>query len=253
MRTFRYSAGVAIVVCLAVAAYSQGTESGEWRHYGGDLKSSKYSPLEQINSENFGQLQIAWRWRSVDQWISKSVAGGEWWAKSDAVFEDLQDDDAKRWRGGLAPRLGGLKATPIMVDGILYLTTALYQAAAVDAKTGETLWVYNPKSYESGTPTMSIFWNHRGVEYWEDELGEDRRIYWGTGDAYLICVDAKTGRPCKDFGSDGRVDLTNGLPRAERTARDYLNALMYSCASPPIIAGDTIITGASIADRRIMK
>lgn len=253
MRTFRDSAGLAITVFLAAAVYSQGTESGEWRHYGGDLKSSKYSALDQINAGNFGQLKIAWRWNSVDQWISKTVAGGEWWSRADAIFEDLQEDNAKRWRGGLAPRLGGLKATPIMVDGVLYLSTALYQAAAIDAKTGETLWVYNPKSYETGTPTMSIFWNHRGVEYWEDELGEDRRIYWGTGDGYLMCVDAKTGRPCKGFGTDGRVDLTTGLPRAERSERDYLNALMYSCASPPIIAGDTIITGASIADRRIMK
>ena len=58
------------------------------------------------------------------------------------------------------------------------------------AATGETLWVFNPKAYESGTPTKSIYWNHRGAAYWTD--GTQERIFWGTGDAYLWCVDAKT-------------------------------------------------------------
>ena len=120
------------------------------------------------------------------------------------------------------------------------MCTPLYQGVAIDAATGETLWVYNPRSYEAGTPTMSIYWNHRGVAYWSD--GDDARILWGTGDAYLIAVDAKTGRPCKDFGDNGRVDLMEGVPRANRDERDYLNAILMSCASPPIVVRDTVIS-----------
>jgi quinoprotein glucose dehydrogenase len=242
---------ICAVACLPALAGSIDTSAGEWPTYGGDLYSRKYSPLDQINGDNFSRLRVAWRWKSVDDWISKTAAGGEWWTKSTPIFDDLQKDNAQRWRGGLAPRLAGLKATPLMAGGVLYMTTALYQAAAIDAKTGETLWVFNPKSYETGTPTMSIYWNHRGPAYWTD--GTQARLYWGTGDAWLYCVDAKTGRPCADFGDGGRVDIAKGVPRAERDKRDYLNALLYSCASPPLVVNDVVITGQSIADRRVTK
>ena len=105
--------------------------------------------------------------------------------------------------------------------------------------------MYNPKSYEAGTTTMSLRWNQRGVAYWSD--GKEERIFWGTGDGYLIAVDAKTGRPVTAFGSNGRVDLMEGLPRAKRGARDYLNALTYSVQSPPLVVGDVVITPASIS------
>lgn len=244
---------LALVLLAAPNGFAGGiaTSSGEWPTYGGDLYSRKYSPLDQINADNVSDVEVVWQWKSVDDWLSKTVTGGEWWAKSGAVFDALQAESPNRWRGGLAPRLAGLKATPLMVDGVLYITTAMYQAAAIDAKTGETLWVYNPKSYETGTPTMSIYWNHRGPAFWTD--GQEKRLYWGTGDAWLMCVDAETGRPCADFGDNGRVDLMAGIPRANRDDRDYLNALLYSCASPPLVVRDVVITGSSVADRRVMK
>lgn len=253
--TFRRTPLVYLLLCVAGIAAAEGyeytTANGEWPTYGGNLHSSKYAPHDQITGENFAALEIAWRWKSVDGYLTETISGGEWWTNSEAIFDDLNESDPDRWRGGLAPRLAGLKATPLMVDGIIYITTALYQCAAIDAATGETLWVFNPKSYEAGTPTMSIFWNHRGPAYWTD--GGDARIYWGTGDAWLWAVDAKTGRPCADFGDGGRVDLAKYVPRASRDNRDYLNALPYSCASPPIVVGDTVIQGNSIADRRVVK
>lgn len=239
-------------VTLTSFAYAQpGAKDGDWLTYGGDLYSSKYSPLDQINAENFADLEIVWRWKSADERLSVSTPAGEWYADADAIFDKLQEENPNRWRNNRPPRIGGLKATPLEVNGVLYLSTALYQAAAVDAKTGETLWVFNPKSYEAGTPTMSIFWSHRGVAYWTD--GTEERILWGTGDAYLIALDAKTGRPCEDFGEGGRVDLAKGVPRADRSNKDYLNALPYSCASPPLVVRDVVVTGASIADRRVVK
>jgi quinoprotein glucose dehydrogenase len=99
---------------------------------------------------------------------------------------------------------------------------------------------------------MSLLFNHRGVAYWSDGAG-DERIFWGTGDGWLLAVDADTGRPVEEFGRGGRVDLMEGIPRVERGGRDYLNALLYSCSSPPLVVGDVVITGSSIADRRITK
>jgi quinoprotein glucose dehydrogenase len=98
---------------------------------------------------------------------------------------------------------------------------------------------------------MSARWNQRGVAYWTD--GKEERIFWGTGDGYLIGVDAKTGRPAPGFGRNGRVDLMDGLPRAKRGTRDYLNALTYSVQSPPIVARDVIIAPASISSLIINK
>ena len=107
-----------------------------------------------------------------------------------------------------------------MVGGRLFINMPTSQIAAIDAITGETLWVYNPKSYEEGTTTMTARWNQRGVAYWSD--GPDReheRIFAGTGSGYLICVDAKTGEPCADFGNNGRLDLIADLPRSDRGDR----------------------------------
>lgn len=241
---------VLAAIGLAPIANAQ-TADGEWPTYGGDLGGSKYAPHDQINAENFSDLEIAWRWKSVDEVLSLTTPAGEWVGKSEHVFEALQEENPDRWRGGREPRLASLKATPLMVDGVLYMVTALYQASAIDAGTGETLWTFNPKSYETGTPTMSIYWQHRGPALWTDGL--EKRILWGTGDGYLICVDAESGRPCADFGTGGRVDLTENFPRASREERDYLNALLYSCASPPLVVGDVVVTGASIADRRVTK
>jgi quinoprotein glucose dehydrogenase len=138
-----------------------------------------------------------------------------------------------------------------MVGGLLYLATPLSVAAAIDAETGETMWAFNPKTYETGTPAMSFQWNHRGVAYWTD--GKEARIFWGTGDGWLYAVDAKTGRPCKNFGESGRVDLMKNVPRASRKERDYLNAIDYSVTSPPIIVRNTVIVGSAISDRRITR
>ena len=141
-----------------------------------------------------------------------------------------------------------------MVDGRLFVNLPTSIGAAIDAATGETLWVYNPKSYEEGTTTMTARWIQRGVAYWSS--GPDRaeeRVLWGTGNGYLICVDAKNGFPCDDFGEHGLLDLMRDLPRANRGDRDWLNALLYSVQSPPLVVGDTVITPNSISSYNITK
>jgi quinoprotein glucose dehydrogenase len=250
-----FAALALLALAASLAAQTKGrpsTARGEWPTYAGDLASSHYSPLDQITPANFARLRIAWRTRTPDAVLSVTLPhGAEWSADARAVFEELNRQDPKRWRDGQPPFVNNFKATPLMVGGALYLNTPLSIGAAVDARTGAIRWVYNPKSYENGTTTMSLRWNQRGVAYWTD--GAQERVYWGTGDGYLLAVDANTGRPVREFGVDGRVDLMEGLPRAKRGERDYLNALTYSVQSPPLVVGDIVISPASISSLVINK
>ena len=251
----------ALIVCFALSgpvgarqAAVPSTATGEWPTYGGDLANSKYSPLDQITAANFASLKVAWRAKSPDAFLSMTLPdGSEWSADSKLIFEELGRVDPKRWRDNQSPFVQNFKATPLMIGGTLYVNTPASVGAAFDARTGALKWIYNPKSYEAGTTTMSLRWVQRGVAYWRDPSaslrpgGADERIYWGTGDGYLIAVDAKTGRPVQGFGVNGKVDLMEGLPRAKRGRRDYLNALTYSMQSPPIVVKDLVITPASIS------
>jgi quinoprotein glucose dehydrogenase len=228
------------------------TAHGEWPAYAADLASSHYSPLDQITHDNFSQLQTAWRVPTPDARLTMTLPNGaEWAADARLVFDELNRLDPNRWRDSQAPFVNNFKATPLMIGGVLYLNTPLSIGAALDARTGETRWIHNPKSYEKGTTTMSLRWNQRGVAYWSN--GSEERVFWGTGDGYLIAVNARTGRPVSEFGANGRVDLMDGLPRAKRGQRDYLNALTYSVQSPPIVVGDVVISPASISSLVIHK
>ena len=231
------------------------TSNGEWRSYAGDIGGKKYSPLDQVDASNFADLEIAWEWTSVDNRISRTTpGGGEWSAPLDTIVNSLVEENPELYRTGHLPLRSRLQATPLMVGGVLYFNTPLSQGVAVDATTGETLWVFNPKGYEEGTPPMSIPWTQKGVAYWTDGEG-DERIFWGTGNGYMVCVEATTGRPCADFGPDGSgmVDTMVGVPRAVRGERDYLNAMPLGIHSPPIVVRDKVIHGSQIADRRITK
>ncbi len=229
------------------------TSNGEWRSYAGDIGGKKYSPLDQIDAENFADLELAWEWTSVDTVVSKTTpGGGEWSAPLATIVDALVEDTPDLYRTGHPPSATGFQATPLMIGDVLYFNTPLSQGVAVDATTGQTLWVFNPKSYEEGTTPMTGTWRQRGVAYWTDGA-DDERIFWGTGNGYLVCVDATTGRPCADFGPNGSgmVDAMVGIPRANRDERDYLNAMLYGIHSPPIVVRDRVIHGSQIADRRV--
>ena len=252
-----------LVAVSATSAHAQSTgpwqrydtENGEWRSYAGNIAGQKYSPLDQIDADNFSQLTLAWEWESVDRTLSRTTPdGAEWRADLDTIVESLVADTPDLYRDGQSPNPSRFQATPLMIGGVLYFNTPLSQGVAVDAETGDTLWVFNPKSYEEGTPSMSGPWTQRGVAYWTD--GEaDERIFWGTGNGYIVCVQALTGAPCPDFGPDGNgmVDAMVGIPRVDREARDYLNAMLYSINSPPIVVRDRVIHGSHIADVRVTK
>ena len=126
-----------------------------------------------------------------------------------------------------------------MIDGVLYVATSLNQLAAVDADNGTTLWVFDPKSYETPNPSKS-----RGLAYWRE--GARARLFLATGDAYLYSVDPMTGKTDPQFGSKGRVDLTLGLRRT-------VNRSSYAVTSPPVVCRDVVIVGSSIPDWDVVK
>ena len=131
-RSFPGLISAACPALLATPAAAQyGAVDGAWRHYRGDNGGTKYSPLDEIDAGNFDDLQVAWRWESVDAALD---------------LEALREE-----RRGVSIR--GFQATPLMIDGVLYISTAMYQVAAIDAGTGETLWVYDPEVYRGGEPT----------------------------------------------------------------------------------------------------
>lgn len=195
---------------VGLAGQGKGGEA-EWPHYGGDLGSSKYSAVSQIDAGNFERLGVAWAWQSPDEAIGKANPELRTWA----------------W-----------ESTPLMVGGVLYVCTSMSQVAAIDAGTGRTLWVHDPETWKKGTPSNNGF-VQRGVAYWEK--GKDRRILFGTGDGYLICLEAATGKPVRSFGQDGRIDLTQGLGRP-------VNRRWYGVSSPPVICRDVVVIGSKVQD-----
>jgi quinoprotein glucose dehydrogenase len=203
---------LAVAAVAALAAQPSVPGAGEWRYYGGDAASTKYSPLDQITRDNVGRLEIAWRWSSPDNDIAAASA---------------------------TTRPGGFQDTPIMVGGVLYTTTSLGIYAAVDPGTGRTLWQYDPGLWKLGMRPPNLGFTHRGAAYWTD--GRVRRIISGTHDAHLVSLDAETGRPDTAFGSGGRADVIEGLAYAERMRN-------YAINSTPVVVRDVIISGANIQD-----
>ncbi|MEO2197258.1 MAG: PQQ-binding-like beta-propeller repeat protein [bacterium] len=235
---------VAALLTIAAPAGAQyGATDGEWRSYAGDNGSTKYSPLDQIDADNFSRLEIAWRVPTPDARLDL-----------EAITEEL----ARRGRLGEVPAGGNpdygvslrlFKATPLMVGGLVFVPTPLSLGAAYDAGTGEERWVHDPESYLDGPPAARA--NMRGAAYWTD--GNVERVYWGTTDGYLVSVDARTGEPAAEFGENGRVDLFTGVPRAERGTYDHRGRHWISVTSPPIVSNGVVVTPVTISDYSIAK
>ncbi|MDP3739287.1 MAG: pyrroloquinoline quinone-dependent dehydrogenase [Hyphomonadaceae bacterium] len=215
------SSGILAACATPNAARTASTKaSHEWRAYGSDNFSSKYSALDQIDRRNVASLKIAWEWLSPDAEIIRANPNL-----------------------GLAP--GEFQATPIMADGVLYTSTAMSQVAAIDPATGQTIWVFDPETWKHGRPTSKGF-QHRGVAWWQD--GEDTRIIIATGDNRLIALNAGTGAKITTFGANGEVDLAKvGLQR-EIVANP---TDVFGSTSPPTICRDVIVVGQYIHDRSV--
>ena len=112
----------------------------------------------------------------------------------------------------------------------MYTFTGLGVIAAIDPGTGKTIWQFDPETWKAGRPT-NLGFLHRGLSYWTD--GTVERLFAGTHDAYLISVDAKTGKPDTAFGTGGRVDLTERLAFVERIRN-------YTVTSAPVVVRNVV-------------
>jgi len=200
------------VVAVLVGA-SSGTvrgqwtpKTGEWATYGGDLASTRYSPLAQINATNFSKLRLAFRFKTET----------------------------------LGPRPETqFQATPLMVNGRLFTTAGSRRSAvALDAATGETLWTHSIDEGKRGEAAPRQL-SGRGLAYWSD--GKEERIVYVTQGYQMVALDAKTGQRVKSFGIDGIVDLKLGL---DQEGLDLTTAEIGLHAAP-IISKDIIVVGAA--------
>ncbi len=198
-----------LVLCSAVAIVSlaDAQQDGDWIAYGRDAGGERYSPLATILQENVASLEVAWTFRTGDAYTPKDS------------------------------RPTAFEATPLHVDGTLYLSTPLGRVIALDPVTGQQRWAFDGKApRDKGYGDFAS----RGVSTWT--RGSERRIFIATIDARLIALDAKTGTPIATFGDNGTVDLRKGLRIAPRGFADY------EVTSPPAVVGDTVVVGSAIQD-----
>jgi quinoprotein glucose dehydrogenase len=194
------------VLCAASNARAQySTKNGEWPTYGGDLASTRYAPLDQINADNFSKLEIAWRF------------------KTDSL--------------GPRPEFK-FESTPLMVHGVLYSTGGSRRSVvALDAATGELRWVHREDEGMRGAYAPRQLSGH-GVAYWTD--GKEERILYVTPGYRLIALNAKTGAPIPGFGTNGVVDL-----KLDDDQEIDLVTGEVGLHSTPVVARNVVIVGAA--------
>lgn len=181
--------------------------AADWPYYGGDAGGGKYSALDEINRQNVTRLRPLW---SFD-------------------VGDVSD-------GTKAPSRSAFEATPLVVDGVMYVTTPFHRLFALDAETGRQLWVYDPKFRPDQRVNLYV---NRGVAFWRG--GGAKRIFYGDQNGRLFSVDAATGKADLRFGKQGSVDLKAGL--TERYPGGQLGL-----TSPPAVCGDVVVTGSWVSD-----
>ncbi len=189
------------------------TKNGEWPHYNGDLRGTRYSPLDQINASNFNKLQIAWRFKTD--------------------------------RFGPFPEFK-LEGTPLMVKGVLYTTAGTRRSiVALDAKTGELIWSQSVREGKrAGLAPRQL--SGRGLSYWTDGRGDERIVFVTTG-YRLVELNAKTGAFVTSFGKDGMVDLKVGVVSGADKPID-LESGEIGVHSTPAVAGDVVIVGSAFRE-----
>ncbi len=187
------------------AAAQTGTKNGEWSSYGGDLGNTHYAPLDQITGDNFYKLQVAWQFKT----------------------ENL----------GPRPEFN-MEGTPLMAKGVIYSTGGTRRSVvALDAATGELLWVHGENEGRRGTVAPRQL-SGRGLAYWTD--GTEERILYVTSGYQLVALNAKTGTRVPTFGKDGIIDLKTD----DDQVIDPLNSEIGLHATP-VVAKDVVIVGAA--------
>jgi len=193
-----------------------GVPQGEWRFYGGDPGGMRFSALKQIHRKNVARLKEAWTYH-MGELERPHAEGGD---RLTAAFE----------------------CTPVVVDGVLYLSTPSSRVIALQAETGKEIWKFDPQQTLGQKRT---YLQHRGVAYWEGSAKQagriEKRILYTTWDAKLIALDAITGKLCLEFGQEGIVDLRQGIGGRQPNVN-------YTATSPPAIFEDRVICGSRLQE-----
>ena len=201
------AAAIALRIASTQAADSQ--KAGEWPVYSADNRSTKYSPLDQINKDNVSTLRVAWRRPQADPALL-------------AANPDIR----------LSNRY---TATPIMVNGVLYIPDGFGLVEALDPATGRTLWTQKPlMPAPDGLQNGGAHW---GVAAWA--RGAETRIF-STRAQYLFALDAKSGEPIAEFGDGGKVDLNVGLGPLMKSFR---------WSGVPLVTRDVVVIGSSMLEQ----
>jgi quinoprotein glucose dehydrogenase len=165
---------VAVGVCCGSAAlWSQRPNTGanvDWAIYRGDQKGNQYAPLAQIHAANVHRLERVWEYRTGD-----------------------------------ANQRSTMHVNPIVIDGVMYVTTPSLKAVALNAATGREIWVFDPAKYNNG---QVVRLRNRGVTYWKGAEGE--RIFHFVRDR-VYALDARSGALIPSFGANGHIDLRQNL------------------------------------------
>ena len=183
-----------------------------WPHYGGDPGGLRYSPLADIRRDNVSSLEVAWTYHTGD------VSDGS----------------------GDVPATTAFEVTPILMEGTLYLCSPMNEVIALDAEIGVRRWSYDPEVDLAGRYANQLVC--RGVAFWRDASAAagaacGERILSATNDARLLALDARSGRPCADFGNGGQIDLDPGAgPQRFRGE--------YQVTSAPVVVGDLVVVGS---------
>ena len=202
----RHAGCLTLLVLLCCPSQPLYAQSADWPNVGNDKGGMRYSTLDQINRENVAQLQPAWTYRTGD-----ATAGST------------------------------IECTPIVIDGVMYVTTVTPKVVALDAATGKELWQYDPYAAEPNRKWIKASGGvNRGLAFWSDGKPDGaRRVILGAPDGRLISLDAKTGKPDPAFGDAGAVDLRKGI-----TERD-ISKMPYGPTSAPAVFEDIVIVGCS--------
>ena len=191
----------------SVALCQLGAPGGEWPTYGGDLGHTRYSALDQIDSSNFSELEVAW------------------------TFDAANFGPSPEYR---------YQSTPLMINGRVFTTAGSRRAVvSLDAKTGEILWMHSLDEGERGEYAPRQL-SGRGLAYWVSEDGSEERVIYVTPGYRMMALDAVTGNPVASFGDNGIVDL-------KQDADQQIDLITGEIGlhSTPIVAKDVVIVGAA--------
>jgi quinoprotein glucose dehydrogenase len=220
-------AGIAAAASLHAAPQSAGAD---WPTYGHDAGGERYSPLDQITTANVGKLRPAWVFH-----MRPSTSGA---TTQDAATAAQRDAEGA---GPFQPSANGFaasEATPLMAEGLLFISTPYRAVVALSPETGKVVWRFEVPP--PGQPSL------RGVEYWPGDRRSPAEILFGTRDGRLFAIEARTGRPVASFGVNGMVDLKTA--EVMGTARPNGRAPSYGMTSPPFVFKDLVITGSAVQE-----